>query len=103
MSFDKAAWSRSPAQLEKRRLDAQQRQQEHTAYLQRVKLATGCVDCGYRDDPAKLHFDHKTWEDKRYALAVMSTHSRARVDEEISKCDVRCVRCHARRHAREAA
>jgi hypothetical protein len=83
--------------VQKRRADAR------TAYLQAIKLARGCLDCGYRDDPARLHFDHRPGSVKYMNVGQMINHARARIDSEIEKCDVRCVVCHARRHAREVA
>lgn len=67
-----------------------------------VKLASGCVDCGYAGHPAALDFDHVRGE-KRFsvATAVNEARSRKSIEEEIAKCDVRCANCHRIRHALE--
>ena len=65
------------------------------AYLNKVKLESGCVDCGYRGHPAALDFDHVNPATKlfnissRYLCVAWD-----RMLEEISKCVVRCANCH---------
>jgi hypothetical protein len=61
-------------------------------WLDAYKLEHGCVDCGFRDHPAALHFDH-TQTDK--ALNVCNAKSLAQAQREITKCVVRCANCHA--------
>ena len=60
-------------------------------YIDSVKMERGCIDCGYREHPAALDFDH-VGDDK--ALLVSSCKSRAQADAEIAKCEVRCANCH---------
>jgi hypothetical protein len=31
---------------------------EFRAYIQSIKMERGCTDCGYREHPAALDFDH---------------------------------------------
>ena len=58
------------------------------------KIESGCVDCGYNDDPVALDFDHVRGEKlfgvgdtrKGRALHLMV--------EEAEKCVVRCANCH---------
>jgi hypothetical protein len=59
-----------------------------------------CVDCGEKD-LAVLHFDHL--RDKVEAISKMWRRQRswASVELEITKCEVRCANCHARKTARE--
>lgn len=74
------------------------RQASRTRFIQAVKLTVGCVDCGYADDPAELHFDHRDGETKEFNIAVGWGLSLTRIVAEIEKCEVRCNPCHQRRH-----
>lgn len=59
-----------------------------------------CVDCG-EDNPVVLQFDHvRGVKTRNLARMVREGARRDRIQLEISKCDVRCVNCHFRRHAR---
>jgi hypothetical protein len=66
-----------------------------------TKLERGCADCGYRDDPAKLHFDHRPGTIKLYNISRMACHAPAKLEAEIDKTDVRCIWCHKARHDAE--
>lgn len=57
-----------------------------------IKLARGCIDCGYNAHPAALDFDHVRGEKKRN-VSLFSTTQKGLL-EEIAKCDVRCANCH---------
>jgi hypothetical protein len=81
--------------------------------ISKYKLAKGCVKCGYRNNSACLHFDHRVRSDKspitksgyknnqhnpnssggfyrlykkKYPLKMLM--------EEIRKCDLVCANCH---------
>jgi hypothetical protein len=58
------------------------------------KLARGCIDCGYNDDPRALDFDHRDPSLKVRGVAMMLTFSWAKIVAELDKCDVRCANCH---------
>ena len=61
-----------------------------------------CVDCG-EADILVLEFDHIDPATKKYALSDLSRRGYP-LDElkrEISKCEVRCIKCHRRRTARQ--
>ena len=64
--------------------------------IQRLKIARGCIDCGYRKHPAALHFDH-TRGIKTFNIAQIMRHSWEQLLLEIEKCEVRCANCHAER------
>ena len=57
-----------------------------------------CVDCG-EDDPFFLEFDHQ--RDKKYNISRMSTLCIDTIQKEIDKCEVRCVRCHLIKTAKD--
>lgn len=56
-----------------------------------MKMARGCVDCGFKDHPAALDFDHVRGVK---LLNVSAAKSIAQADAEIAKCEVRCANCH---------
>jgi hypothetical protein len=60
-----------------------------------------CVDCG-ESDPVLLDFDHRDGSTKIAPVARLIWERRwDLVWDEIAKCDVRCVRCHRRKTARD--
>ncbi|UDL89832.1 hypothetical protein LGH82_33165 [Mesorhizobium sp. PAMC28654] len=67
------------------------------ANLSKIKLARGCVDCGFSACPAALHFHHLG--NKSFALSRAKTFQASEV--EVEKCIVLCANCHAIRHAEE--
>ena len=55
-----------------------------------------CVDCG-EADPLVLTFDHVRGEKKMgISQMVNQGYSLAAIQEEIEKCEVRCMNCHMR-------
>lgn len=72
---------------------------ERRARLAAVKLAAGCTDCGYREHPEALHFDHLPGTDKLFNISQLVTRSWASIEAEIEKCEVVCANCHAVRTA----
>lgn len=60
--------------------------------LRQIKSERGCVDCGERD-PDYLDFDHDG-EDKVANLSDMTGGSVERLEDELRKVVVRCVKCH---------
>lgn len=62
------------------------------AEMNRIKLESGCVDCGYREHPTALQFDHvrgKKIADVSSFVVLKDALT------EISKCEVRCANCHS--------
>ena len=68
---------------------------ERQEWLDNLKLAAGCADCGYNAHPRALDFDH-IGTDKAGDVSRMahSTASWARLKAEIAKCEVVCANCH---------
>ena len=65
-----------------------------------IKLESGCVDCGYREHPQALQFDHVDPSLKQHEIGRMTGMKWSRIEAEIAKCQVRCANCHAvRTHA----
>jgi hypothetical protein len=65
--------------------------------VDRIKIASGCVDCGYRAHPAALDFDHLDPSTKIAAVSAMVYSLRKswpEIESEIAKCEVVCANCH---------
>lgn len=62
--------------------------------------AAGCTDCGEQDLVA-LDFDHVDGKTANVAHLANRECSLARLEEEISKCVVRCANCHRRKTAED--
>lgn len=70
------------------------------AYIDSVKLAAGCADCGFRAAAVALEFDHLPGTKKIGKVSnLASSRTLDRVKEEIAKCEVVCANCHAIRTA----
>lgn len=65
------------------------------ARLGEIKVAAGCVDCGYNAHPNALDFDHVDGT-KVAGLSVMAQNQVAwsKIEAEVAKCVVRCANCH---------
>lgn len=73
---------------------------KRVAITNQIKLESGCADCGYREHPAALHFDHMPGTKKFRGVAQMIVNtSMDKLLEEIAKCEVVCANCHAVRTA----
>lgn len=92
-----------PAQnelLTKERERRQVAKRRAVQFVNEIKLARGCVDCGYNEHPEALDFDHL--RDKTKNVSTLATQSgtvswvrlQARLEAEIAKCEVVCANCH---------
>jgi hypothetical protein len=57
------------------------------------KMGRGCIDCGYKEHPVALEFDHVRGT-KKAGIANLMLRSIHSIMKEIEKCDVRCANCH---------
>jgi len=71
-------------------------------WFRRYKSTLYCMDCGICHS-AVLQFHHRNRADKGFTIAnvVSRATSIKQITNEIKKCDVLCVNCHAKRHWRE--
>jgi len=66
------------------------------AFTNRYKTFCGCIDCGYKDNPVALQFDHVRGLKKDNVSSLVSQcFSMQVIKEEIRKCEVRCANCHS--------
>ena len=61
-----------------------------------IKIHLGCADCGYKDHPQALQFDHID-DNKKNSVSnlIRSDYCWETILKEIRKCEVRCANCHA--------
>ena len=64
------------------------------AVLDEIRLAAGCADCGYREHPRALQFDHVRGE-KLFDISAGNHKSKAALEVELAKCEVVCANCHS--------
>lgn len=67
------------------------------AFIDPIKLVSGCVDCGFKAHPAALDFDHLPGHVKSFNLGSVNDilrRPRSEVLAEIAKCEVVCSNCH---------
>lgn len=79
-----------------------QRQREIRDWFRRYKSSLYCVDCGI-SHPAVLQFHHRDRANKSFTIANVASRATSvkQITNEMKKCDVVCVNCHAKRHWRE--
>ena len=62
--------------------------------LSAYKIKKGCTDCGYNAHPAALDFDHMPGQVKSFTIGSDGIRNRARIWQEVAKCEVVCANCH---------
>ena len=79
-----------------------QRQREILEWFRKYKSRLKCIDCGM-NHPAVLCFHHRNPKNKEFTISddLLRVTSIKRLQNEIEKCDVVCMNCHAKRHWRE--
>ena len=70
---------------------------DRQAFIDRIKIESGCADCGYDRYPEALDFDHLPGFEKSGNVAAMKTYAMPRLLREIAKCEVVCANCHRHR------
>lgn len=59
-----------------------------------------CIECG-ETDPIVLEFDHLKNKKRTISSIGIADNSEKLLKEEIEKCEVRCVKCHRRKTAKD--
>ena len=73
-----------------------QKQAEFTEWLQILRTNNGCEDCETHEGLLLHH--HVDPGTKKYQISDMCNHSLDALEDELEKCEVLCVPCHAERH-----
>ena len=78
------------------------RQREIWDWFRRYKSTLSCTDCEI-SHPALLQFHHRDRAEKSFTISKVISRATSvkRITDEMAKCDVVCVNCHAKRHWRE--
>ena len=77
------------------RKHSKRRREQRIEKLQEIKIARGCIDCGYKEHPAALQFDHVAGQKVATISDMVCYHYNwESILEEIAKCEVRCANCH---------
>lgn len=78
------------------------RQIEIHNWFRKYKSTLVCIDCGI-SHPALLQFHHRDRAEKSFTISKIISRARSvkQITDEMAKCDVVCVNCHAKRHWRE--
>lgn len=64
-----------------------------------IKLASGCIECGWAEHPAGLHFDHLPGTEKLFNIGGAVSRAWSNTLTEMAKCEIVCANCHAIRTA----
>jgi len=89
--------------LERRLEKRKKRDLDIRDWFKTYKSELYCAECG-ENHPACLQFHHRDKKEKSFTIsnAVVRGTSIKKLIEEMKKCDVLCVNCHAKLHWREA-
>jgi hypothetical protein len=101
--YCRAHYARNAEAHNKRRYQNSKRYKiRNRAYTIDYLKAHPCVDCG-EADILVLEFDHIDPSTKKYAMSDLSRRGKSlgELKREIDKCEVRCIKCHRRRTARQ--
>lgn len=72
-----------------------QKQGVRRAMLTEIRLASGCVDCGYNAHHSALDFDHLPGTEKKFPIMRDGlTRNLESLMNEVAKCEVVCANCH---------
>lgn len=81
----------------RKKVNWQTRVRRNREFIKNYLETHPCVDCGDTDWWA-LEFDHKDGSDKTKEVSTLILEAGIeRIQKEINKCDVRCVKCHRKR------
>ena len=75
------------------------RKQIYWKFTADYKRMKGCKKCGYNAIPNRLHLHHKVSSTKLFGITFGNRYKEEAYLAEIEKCDVLCVKCHAKVHS----
>lgn len=85
---------RSPERKQQVREEQERKKQEARQFVWDYLSTHPCVDCG-ESNPVVLEFDHvRGRKTKAVSDMVRGGFSLARIQQEISRCEIRCANCH---------
>lgn len=94
--YDNSYYSNLPhSNKRQKKVNSVKRKNEILRFVVNLSLEKWCIDCGYKENPAPLQFDHRGNKDFNVSDMIRRGHSLNNILSEIEKCDVRCANCHA--------
>jgi len=69
--------------------------------VNKIKINKGCIDCGLKENPECLDFDHINDKILNISFMVSRRYKLEQILQEIEKCEIRCANCHRRKTAKE--
>lgn len=71
-------------------------------FVSEIKIRSGCAECGYKNHPSALDFDHVRGI-KHRQISHMGTYSKDKIEAELAKTEIVCCCCHRIRTIRRQA
>ena len=102
ISIQFLVYKASPVAKNTKRRIAKLKRRRLRSFTNRVKTLFGCRICGYKKNPAALHFHHKNPAEKTTDVSKLIKRSWVKLKEEIRKCEVLCANCHAEVTSKES-
>lgn len=94
---DKAA--HDPEYLKRKQATDAAWRKRHLLAFAKAKMERGCDRCGFNACAQALQYHHRDPAEKLYDLGRWSPSiGKAKLAEEIAKCDLLCANCHAMEH-----
>ncbi len=87
-------WASKPENKRARKEYRRGRYLEKKTYLDALKVANGCDDCGNLFPSVCLDFDHRDPENKVANVSQLHSCSWETLKKEVEKCDIVCANCH---------
>jgi hypothetical protein len=97
---DKKHYTNSSTRKSKIRENSNYRIDRARKYILDYLLVNHCVDCG-ESDIVVLEFDHIASKERNISLMISRGMTEIQLQNEISKCEVRCANCHKRKTAKQ--
>jgi hypothetical protein len=95
-AYSQDRWASSSDLRDRAYVSHRQRIAVIRAYVSKIKMERGCMDCGYKAHAEALDLDHVRGV-KRKNVSQCTTIAEAA--DEMALCDVVCANCHRVRHA----
>jgi hypothetical protein len=92
--YNKGRWGRMTNKQRRKNYDTRlQRMYAQRSAIATIKIESGCIDCGYNQNPIALDFDH-TGKKLFNINTARASRSFTVLLDEIDKCEIRCANCH---------
>ena len=84
-----------PAKKEAAAMKNRKRYHRRKYWIDKIKMSSGCVECGYAKNSAALDFNHIVPSEKEFLIPrFLGGGNLKRIFKEIRKCQILCANCH---------